>query len=88
MYKFFKITLLVVTINLISCSSPINCIKHFTAYKEPIINSNEKILLRTDGIYISKDGGASFFLFDNGKVKIFSPFFDTSRVELWKNPQK
>lgn len=88
MYNFFKLILLGISINSICCTIPINCTKHFTAYKEPVINSNEKILLRTDGIYISDNGSASFFLYNNGKVKIYSPFFDTLRTELWKTPQK
>jgi hypothetical protein len=57
-------------------------------YKEPIINSNEKILLKTDGIYISKNGWAAFFLYNNGKVKIHRPFFDTIPEDRWRSPQK
>ena len=88
MYKLLAIILIVVSFNLISCFSPINCTKYFTVYKEPIVINNKGISLRTDGIYLSKNGRASLFLFDNGRVKIFSPFFDTLKVELWKNPQK
>lgn len=72
-------------IKISSCSSPINCVKTFTIYKEPVASSS--VLLRTDGIYISKNGAASFFLYDNGKIKIFSPFFDTIPAYLWKSPQ-
>lgn len=71
-----------------SCNSPINCTKYFTIYKKPVVNNNEGKSLRTDGIYISKNGLASFFLYDNGKVKIHRPFFDTMPVSLWRNPQK
>lgn len=83
-----KIIILGIAVNLISCSSPINCTKYFNVYKAPVINNSEKILLRTNGIYISENGGASFFLYNNGKVKIFSPFFDTLRTDLWKTPNK
>jgi hypothetical protein len=86
MRRIIKIILLAILINFSSCSSPINCIKPFTIYREPIVNNS--VLLRTDGIYISKNGAASFFLYDNGKVKIFSPFFDTIPANLWKSPQK
>ena len=88
MHNFFKILVLGILINSINCSSPIDCTKNFTTYKEPILHNNEKILLRTDGIYISENGRASFFLFNNGKVKIHSPFFDTLQGELWTPPQK
>ncbi|MBK8785200.1 MAG: hypothetical protein IPO01_04040 [Chitinophagaceae bacterium] len=88
MRNFFIIIVLVISVDLISCSSPVNCSKYFIAYKEPIINSNQKLSLRTDGIYISKNGRAALFLFNNGKVKVYSPFFDTLRAELWVPPQK
>lgn len=88
MYKYFKIAVLGISINSISCTIPINCIKHFTAYKEPVINNNKKISLRTDGIYISDNGRASFFLYNNGRVKIHSPFFDTIPEHLWRTPQR
>ncbi len=88
MHNFFKILALWISINSISCSSPINCTKNFITYKEPISHNNEKISLRTDGIYISENGRASFFLYNNGRVKIHSPFFDTLQQELWATPQK
>lgn len=88
MRNFFRIIIVAISVDLISCSSPVNCTKYFTAYKEPIINNNQKLLLRTDGIYISKNGRAALFLFNDGKVKVYSPFFDTMRVELWAPPEK
>ncbi len=88
MRNFFIIIILGISVDLISCSSPVNCTKYFTAYKEPIISSNQKLLLRTDGIYISENGRAALFLFNNGKVKIYRYFFDTLRMELWVPPKK
>ena len=88
MNKLFNAVLLTILIIFIRCNSPINCTKYFTAHKEAIMSSNQKLLLRTDGIYISKNGRAALFLFNNGKVKIYRYFFDTLRMELWVPPKK
>jgi hypothetical protein len=46
-----------------------NCKKKFDVFEHPISDRNSG-KLKTNGIYISETGNASFFLYNNGKTKL------------------
>jgi hypothetical protein len=87
-----SILLLLVTITLLSSCIPTallpNCRKGFDAYSLPITDANSTSSLKTNGLYISDNGKAAFYLYKNGKVKILGPSFSLVDKKFWVGPNK
>jgi hypothetical protein len=82
----FRFVIILVFLELCSCTFIFNDKSNFTLFKEPVIKNFDGIPLKTNGIYISEDGGAAFYLYKNGQVKILKPFFRQESKEFWIDP--
>lgn len=85
-----SILLLLVTVIYFSSCIPAvllpNCRKGFDAYTLPITDAKSTSSLKTNGLYISDNGKAAFYLYKNGKVKILVPSFNSTDKKYWVSP--
>ena len=83
-----SILLLLVIITFFSSCIPAfllpNCRKGFDAYTQPITDGNSTSSLKTNGLYISDNGKAAFYLYKNGKVKIHKQHFSPIDKKFWE----
>jgi len=84
--KFCKVVIVIILIQLYSCKYIYNDTRNFNVYKKPISQSQNIISLKTNGVYISEDGGGALFLYQNGQVKLLKPFFSQARKGIWLDP--
>jgi len=84
--NLFRFVIILVFLVSCSCTFIFNDKSNFTLFKEPVIKNFDGIPLKTNGIYISEDGGAAFYLYKNGQVKILKPFFRQESKEFWIDP--
>jgi len=84
--KFCKVVIVIILIQLYSCKYIYNDTRSFNVYKKPISQSQNIISLKTNGVYISEDGGGALFLYQNGQVKLLKPFFSQARKGIWLDP--
>ncbi len=84
--KFYTVVIVIILIQLYSCKYIYNDTRNFYLFKMPITLSHNSIPLKTNGIYISDEGGAALFLYENGLVKILRPFFNHKAKEIWLDP--
>jgi hypothetical protein len=82
----FRFVIILVFLELCSCTFIFNDKSNFTLFKEPVIKNFDGIPLKTNGIYISEDGGGALFLYQNGQVKLLKPFFSQARKGIWLDP--
>ena len=84
----FRFVIILVFLVSCSCTFIFNDKSNFTLFKEPVIKNFDGTPLKTNGIYISEEGRAAFFLYNNGQVKILYPFFNHKTKEFWLNPSE
>jgi hypothetical protein len=84
--NLFRFVIILVFLELCSCTFIFNDKSNFTLFKKPIIKKCDGIPLKTNGVYISDEGRAVLFLYKNGLVKILRPFFNHKTKEFWLDP--